>query len=52
MADFVDVTKKERDSHDTTGFKEDEKIAIFPDGYRKNNKEPVSARAIKHLRHL
>jgi DNA-binding sugar fermentation-stimulating protein len=28
------------------------KIAIFPDGYRKNKSEPVSERALKHVNHL
>jgi len=28
------------------------KIAIFPDGYRKNKNEPISIRALKHVNHL
>jgi hypothetical protein len=52
LADYEDVLKREWKNVDETGYKEDEKIAIFPDGYWKHHTEPVSERAIKHLRHL
>lgn len=52
LADHVDILKKERAKISNENFKEKEKIAIFPDGYWKHHTEPVSVRAIKHLRHL
>lgn len=55
LADFEDITAKERktrDYSDTSTWKWDDKIAYFPDGYRKNAKEPVSPRALKHVQEL
>ncbi len=52
LADYVDVTAKERKKLDLSTYQFDEKIAIFPDGYRKNQSEPVSERAVKHANHL
>jgi DNA-binding sugar fermentation-stimulating protein len=37
---------------DLSGYDRSKKIAIFPDGYRKNKSEPVSERALKHVQHL
>ena len=54
LADYVDVPKKERKKH--THFIEskayNEKIAYFPDGYRKSGQEVVSPRALKHVEEL
>ena len=52
LADVVDVTKKDRKKIDISKYDLTKKIAIFPDGYRKNNKETVSERALKHVNHL
>lgn len=55
LADFEDITAKERKTRnycDTSKWKWDDKIAYFPDGYRKNAKEPVSPRALKHVQEL
>ena len=54
LADYVDVPKKERkhyiDKIKNKGF--NEKIAYFPDGYRKNSTDVVSPRALKHIQEL
>lgn len=56
LADFVDMTEKERKKldveHNMHLYDVNKKIAIFPDGYRKNKAEPVSPRALKHVNHL
>lgn len=58
LADYVDMPKKEKkiymethkDEIDAIPF--DQKIAYFPDGYRKNNTDIVSPRALKHIQEL
>lgn len=52
LADFEDVTKKERSKIDFTGREFNSKVAYFPDGYRKTRLDPVSPRALKHIREL
>jgi DNA-binding sugar fermentation-stimulating protein len=52
LADFLDVCAKDRKKLDLSGYDASKKIAIFPDGYRKNKSEPVSERALKHVQHL
>ena len=54
LADYVDVPKKERKNylHEIENKKFDEKIAYFPDGYRKNSTDVVSPRALKHIQEL
>ncbi len=52
LADVVDVTAKERKKMDLSSYDFTKKIALFPDGYRKNKAEPVSVRALKHVNHL
>lgn len=52
LADVVDVSEKERKKLDISSYDFNKKIAIFPDGYRKNKDEPVSPRALKHVNHL
>ena len=54
LADYVDVPKKERKRYagieNTKHYTE--KIAYFPDGYRKNSTQVVSERALKHIDEL
>ena len=50
LADYVDGTAKEKAEMDITDKKWNEKIAYFPDGYRKSINEPISERAIKHVK--
>jgi DNA-binding sugar fermentation-stimulating protein len=52
LADFIDASEKERKKLDVSLYDISKKIAIFPDGYRKNKAEPVSPRALKHVNHL
>ena len=55
LADYVDCDAKERkkmDPHKFDHIDYDEKIAYFPDGYRKNNTDLVSPRALKHIQEL
>jgi DNA-binding sugar fermentation-stimulating protein len=52
LADYEDVTAKERGKMDFTGREFDSKVAYFPDGYRKKSSDPVSPRALKHIREL
>ena len=55
LADYVDCTAKERKAYSDESFENvpyNQKIAYFPDGYRKKAKDPVSPRALKHLNDL
>ena len=54
LAYYVDVPKKEYKNHSLTIENADfhDKIAYFPDGYRKNMNDPVSPRALKHVQEL
>ena len=55
LADYVDCTAKERKAYSDESFENvpyNQKIAYFPDGYRKKAKDPVSPRALKHLKDL
>ncbi len=54
LADYVDVPKKDRKKYkDEIKNKEfHDKIADFPDGYRKNSTDVVSPRALKHIEEL
>lgn len=54
LADYVDVPKKERKNYkkEIEEAAQDDKIAYFPDGYRKNSTEVVSPRALKHITEL
>lgn len=54
LADYVDVAKKERKKYKKE-IEEgifDQKIAYFPDGYRKKSTDVVSPRALKHIQEL
>lgn len=52
LADFEDITTKERQKRDYTDWDTLSKVAYFPDGYRKNKKDVISPRALKHIQEL
>lgn len=52
LADYADVSEKERKKLNFEDKNFDEKIAYFPDGYRKNKGALVSERAYKHINEL
>ena len=56
LADYVDAPKKEKkkllEEIPEEQKKFNNKIAYFPDGYRKNNTDLVSPRALKHIQEL
>lgn len=52
LADYEDVTAKERAKMDFRDREFNSKVAYFPDGYRKKTTDPVSPRALKHIREL
>lgn len=52
LADYVDCSAKDRKKIDLCSFDHvpyNEKIAYFPDGYRKKSKDVISPRALKHM---
>jgi DNA-binding sugar fermentation-stimulating protein len=52
LADYEDVSAKERIHMDFNNRSFETKVAYFPDGYRKKSSDPVSPRALKHIREL
>jgi len=52
LADYEDVTASERKKRNYTDCSFGNKVAYFPDGYRKKTSDPVSPRALKHIREL
>jgi len=52
LADYVDCYKKDRKHMNFDDKDVNSKIAYFPDGYRKNQKDTVSPRALKHITEL
>ncbi len=52
LADYEDITSKERKNRCYKDRNYNTKVAYFPDGYRKNTSEPVSPRALKHINEL
>lgn len=52
LADYEDITAKERTKMDFSDRDFHSKVAYFPDGYRKKTSDPVSPRALKHIREL
>ena len=55
LADYEDISAKDKkklgeNPYDDRPF--NEKVAYFPDGYRKKTSDPVSPRALKHIREL
>ena len=52
LADYEDITAIERKKKNYDGCDFGSKVAYFPDGYRKKTSDPVSPRALKHIREL
>ena len=52
LADYEDITAKDRKGKCYNDRSVDSKVAYFPDGYRKKSADPVSPRALKHIREL
>ena len=52
LADYEDICSKDRKKMCYDDREYDSKVAYFPDGYRKKSSEPVSPRALKHIREL
>jgi len=52
LADYEDLSEKERKKMDFSDREFNTKVAYFPDGYRKKKSDPVSPRALKHIREL
>jgi DNA-binding sugar fermentation-stimulating protein len=52
LADYEDITAVERKKKNYEGRGFGTKVAYFPDGYRKKTSDPVSPRALKHIREL
>lgn len=52
LADYEDVTSKERTKMDFSNRDVNSKVAYFPDGYRKKTSDTISPRALKHIREL
>lgn len=52
LADYEDVTAKERKKMTFDDRVINSKVSYFPDGYRKKTTDPVSPRALKHINEL
>jgi DNA-binding sugar fermentation-stimulating protein len=55
LADYEDISAKERKKLPINIYEDRmmcSKVAYFPDGYRKQTTDPVSPRALKHIREL
>jgi len=52
LADYEDITSKDRKNKCYDDRDVNSKVAYFPDGYRKKSSDPVSPRALKHIREL
>ncbi len=52
LADYEDVTAKDRKNMTFEGREYNSKVAYFPDGYRKKATDTVSPRALKHINEL
>ena len=52
LAGYEDICAKERKNKNYDDWDINSKIACFPDGYRKKSTDPVSPRALKHIREL
>jgi DNA-binding sugar fermentation-stimulating protein len=52
LADYEDILKKDRKSKCYDDRLISSKVAYFPDGYRKKSSDPVSPRALKHIKEL
>jgi len=49
LADYEDVSTKEKKKLDTSIYDFNKKIAIFPDGYRKSQEDVISPRALAQV---
>ena len=52
LADYEDITAKERKHKCYDNREQNSKISYFPDGYRKKSTDTVSPRALKHIKEL
>ncbi len=52
LADYEDCFAKVRKNMDFSSREYNTKVAYFPDGYRKKTEDPISPRALKHIREL
>ena len=52
LADYEDITAKERKNKNYDDRIYNTKIAYFPDGYRKKTTDTISPRALKHIKEL
>ena len=52
LADYEDICAKDRKGKCYDDLEYNTKVAYFPDGYRKKSSDPVSPRALKHIREL
>jgi DNA-binding sugar fermentation-stimulating protein len=52
LADYEDITSRERKNRCYDDREQNSKIAYFPDGYRKKTTDTVSPRALKHIKEL
>jgi len=52
LADYEDCFSKVRKNMDFSSREYNTKVAYFPDGYRKKTEDPISPRALKHIREL
>jgi DNA-binding sugar fermentation-stimulating protein len=52
LADYEDMTAKDRAKMDFSGRDYNSKVAYFPDGYRKKRTDTISPRALKHIKEL
>lgn len=52
LADYEDITSKERKNKNYDDKIYNTKIAYFPDGYRKKITDTISPRALKHIKEL
>ena len=52
LADYEDITAKDRKGKCYDDRAYNSKVAYFPDGYRKKSTDTVSPRALKHIREL
>lgn len=52
LADYEDITAKDRKNKCYDNREQNSKVAYFPDGYRKKSTDTVSPRALKHIKEL
>jgi len=52
LADYEDITAKDRKGKCYDDRAVESKVAYLPDGYRKKSSDPVSPRALKHIKEL